>query len=553
LAVAVTLAASALLAPAADTTLPPDLALVPADAAGFVHIRVADLYHSEHFRELRQLLGKAGDDAIRAFNSRFVPAPGSLDRVTVFVMPPSGGRPNPDIVTIVATSAPFEKSRLLKALIQGEAKDERGNVYAEEGGATALYVPSNRLFAAGTAGVIRKLAAGGKSGGGPLAPALALAAAGKPVVAAGNTALIPEDAFQRATPREQPFIPLFRAKLVTLVADFDKGTHFDLQLRYADATAAADGEKAARHGLDLARQFLGLSKAEMQRRLTDPGRPNPAPIDQLPEAAAALVAVAALNQADEILATLPLRREGNDLRLDLTLPPGPATMLAATSAVGAGILLPATQRVQEASARARSQNNLKQIALAMHNYHSVNGALPPHAIYSKDGERPLLSWRVAILPYIEQQALYQQFKMDEPWDSPNNKPLIARLPEVYVFPDAPPAKEPGRTYYQIFVGKGAAWEQRPKGFPLTDFTDGTSNTLIIAEAAEPVIWSKPDDLEFDANKPLPKLSRYNRNGCNVAFADGSVRFIHANIDQAVLKALITRNSGEPINFDQVDK
>src|SRR5207249_1280691 len=121
--------------------------------------------------------------------------------------------------------------------------------------------------------------------------------------------------------------------------------------------------------------------------------------------------------------------------------------------------------------------------------------LPAHAIYSKDGKKPLLSWRVAILPFIEQDELYRQFHLDEPWDSEHNKKLIQHMPQIYVSPNAPPAKEPGLTHYQVFVGGGAAWQRgpQPPGLPRT-FVDGVSNTIMVAEAAEPVIWTKPDDL-----------------------------------------------------------
>jgi hypothetical protein len=541
---------TALAAPAADP-LPPDLALVPSDAAGFVHVRVADLYRSEHFREFRQLLSKAGEDAIKAFNTRFVPAPNTVDRITMFILAPvGGGRGEPEIVAVIATSAPFEKDRLVKSLVEGTAKQD-GNVYADERGTVAVYIPSDRLFALGSPDGVRKIATRRRgTNDGPLAPALALAAGGKPFVAAGNTSLIPAEAFERATPREQPFLPLFRARLVTLVADFDKGTHLDLRLRYADVQAANSAEEAAKAGIFMAEQFLAEGRKEVQKKLTDP---NPGKIEQLPEAAGALFALAAINQADEILKTLPLRKDGTELRLDVTLPPGPATMVAATGAVGAGLLLPAVQKVREAANRSRGQNNLKQIALAMHNYHSAQGALPPHAIYSKDGKTPLLSWRVAILPYIEGNNLYQQFKLNEPWDSPNNKPLIALMPPVYAMPNAPPTKEQGMTYYQVFVGDGAAWERKPKGFTFTDFTDGTSNTLMVVEAANGVIWSKPDDLAFDPAKPLPKLGGHFPAGFNAAFMDGSVRLIRQSVPETVLKALITRNGGEVVNFEELDR
>ena len=114
---------------------------------------------------------------------------------------------------------------------------------------------------------------------------------------------------------------------------------------------------------------------------------------------------------------------------------------------------------------------------------------------------------------------------------------------------ARPTREPGMTYYQVFVGKGAAWERQPRGLRFTDFTDGTSNTLMVAEAAEPVIWTKPDDLAFDPDKPLPKLGGHFPGGFNAAFMDGSVRFLHQTMSEKTLKALITRNGGEVVRPD----
>ena len=209
----------------------------------------------------------------------------------------------------------------------------------------------------------------------------------------------------------------------------------------------------------------------------------------------------------------------------------------------------AVQKVREAAARTKGQNNLKQIGLALHNHESAYGKLPGHAIYSKDGRRPLLSWRVAILPFIEQDNVYRQFKLDEPWDSEHNKKLVAMMPQIYAIPNARPTKEPGMTYYRGFVGKGAAWEPQPQSVRFQDFTDGTSNTLVLVEAAEPVIWTKPDDLPFDPDKPLPKLGGHFPTGFNALFMDGSVRFIRATVDEKTLKALITRNGGEVVNMD----
>ena len=120
------------------------------------------------------------------------------------------------------------------------------------------------------------------------------------------------------------------------------------------------------------------------------------------------------------------------------------------------LLLPAVQSAREAARRAQCVNNLKQIGLAMHNYQSANNAFPRPAITDKQG-KALLSWRIAILPYIEQQELYNKFKLDEPWDSPHNKALLKEMPSTYVCPSRA-AGEPFTTTYQVFTGKGALFE-----------------------------------------------------------------------------------------------
>src|SRR5262249_24889998 len=151
------------------------------------------------------------------------------------------------------------------------------------------------------------------------------------------------------------------------------------------------------------------------------------------------------------------------------------------------------QRVREAAQRAKDANNLKQIALAFHNYHDSNGAFPQAALYDKDG-KATLSWRVVILPYIEQDNLYQQFKLDEPWDSAHNKKLLAKMPPVYKHPFAKPSSPYG-TFYQVAVGKGTIFEGK-RGTRIQEITDGTSNTILVLTAAKDVPWTKPEDQPF---------------------------------------------------------
>jgi uncharacterized protein (TIGR03067 family) len=117
----------------------------------------------------------------------------------------------------------------------------------------------------------------------------------------------------------------------------------------------------------------------------------------------------------------------------------------------------AADKVRDAAARAQSQNNLKQIGLAMHSYHDAYKQFPLHAAYSQDVKTPPLSWRVAILPFVEENALYQQFKLDEPWDSRHNRQLIAKMPKVYE-PVGAAKKGEGLTFYQVFTGPDTVFD-----------------------------------------------------------------------------------------------
>lgn len=203
-----------------------------------------------------------------------------------------------------------------------------------------------------------------------------------------------------------------------------------------------------------------------------------------------------------------------------------------------------------APARAQSTNNLKQIALAMHNYHSVYNHFPPAATYDKDG-KALLSWRVLILPFIEQEVLYRKFMLDEPWDSDNNKKLIAQMPKVYAPVGGVETKEKNMTFYQVFTGKGTIFEGS-KALKFTDILDGTSNTALAVEGGEPVIWSKPDDLAYDDKKELPKLGGLFKGGFNMALADGSVRFVKPKFNEKTMRLIITRSDGQTIDFNSLE-
>jgi hypothetical protein len=184
---------------------------------------------------------------------------------------------------------------------------------------------------------------------------------------------------------------------------------------------------------------------------------------------------------------------------------------------------------------------MKQLALAMLNYQVAHGKLPPAVVYGKRGE-PLYSWRVLLLPFIEEEALYKEFHFDEPWDSPHNIQLLPRMPAAYTAPGSKAAKlPPHHTVCHVFVGEGAAFEGR-EGLSLRDnFPDGTTGTFLIVEAGEPVPWTKPADLTYSWDRPLPDLRCLFRDGCRAAMADGSVRWVPKGTREAALRELIRLN------------
>jgi hypothetical protein len=187
--------------------------------------------------------------------------------------------------------------------------------------------------------------------------------------------------------------------------------------------------------------------------------------------------------------------------------------------------------------RARTINNLKFMGLAMHNFTARNGGRLPAAAIRK-GDKPLLSWRVAILPFLGEYALYERFRLDEAWDSPHNEALLKEMPRVYAAV-APKDTPPYSTYYQGFVGPGSLFDGE-EGTRIADVIDAIRPTLMIVEAAHPVLWTKPEDVPYDAAKPLPTLGGQFEDGTYAVFADGSARFLSRRIAPETLRALITQ-------------
>jgi hypothetical protein len=220
-----------------------------------------------------------------------------------------------------------------------------------------------------------------------------------------------------------------------------------------------------------------------------------------------------------------------------------------------GFVLPSCQLIQDAKLFEATNQQLVQLAEAMHAYQNQHKSLPAWASFDED-KNPLLSWRVLILPQLGEEEIFNEFHHNEPWDSPHNLQLLERMPEVYKPHWRKVQPGLGMTYFQVFVGPGAAFEgERGTRYP-EDFPDGGANTILIVEAASAVPWTQPQDLPFARGQPLPELTVGIRTHGSTptrkeklffVLADTTTRSIRLPYQGHLLPALITRNGGEKIN------
>jgi hypothetical protein len=209
---------------------------------------------------------------------------------------------------------------------------------------------------------------------------------------------------------------------------------------------------------------------------------------------------------------------------------------------------------KDSQGRVQDSRSLKQIGLAAHNYHDANGELPPPFV-RRPNEFPgqpvsdlndRLSWRVYLLPYIEHDSTYRQFKLNEPWNSATNMPLGNTAIRAYSDTDA--LSDPN-TRFRCFYDNGAMFDTRG-WVTLSGVTDGTSNTIMYVEGGDKVTWSRFQEYKFDPKGSLPSLGRADKDGFNVVMGDGYARWVKKSVDPNILKAMITRNGGEVVTLDK---
>jgi len=193
-----------------------------------------------------------------------------------------------------------------------------------------------------------------------------------------------------------------------------------------------------------------------------------------------------------------------------------------------------------------AMNNLKEISDATIRAAEENdGRMVAQAICGNDGQ-PLLSWRVALLPYLGHDDLYQRFRLDEPWDGPNNTHLVLEMPKVFAHPLDRAGASRGLTHWRVFTGPDTPFPVPIPPFPPglsslrypASFSSGTHQTLLIVEAADPVPWTKPEELPYRSDQPLPKLGGRFRGGFLIALADGSARLVSADVSEKAVRDAI---------------
>ena len=506
-----------------EKALPTDLAKIPSDALFAVSLRTADVWSKEFSKSLRDKHPKEIVFILEQFQ-KYIGLPlERMERMTMVLLdpPPGGGEP----VFFGRTVEPYDLAKMLAANKARKKHEYKGQTfYAANENDWAFYPLDKRSFVLAKFNDVRGLIDHPQpEREGRLAPTLRLAA-GRHAMTLGFNVKTFMDAVGDKLPGEvEPFRPLLQAEWGTATVDLGKDVRVDAALHFDAEKEAKEAIQPGQTGLTLLR--VGLKGA----------------IVALKKEKDIQNVLYLLERFEKPLNAARIEQRGKELR---------AAALIEVDPVRVGSALVDTVNLMLASNRRNEEGfRLRRIAIATINYNDVYGRLPAQAVYDKNG-KALLSWRVMLLPYLDQNELYKQFHLNEPWDSDHNKKLLAKMPDVYRSPrqDAKSIEE-HRTYYQGFVGKGCFFEGK-KGllFP-AEFSDGTSNTIMIVEASSAVPWTKPEDIPYDADKPLPKLGLPGSSEFRTLQCDGSVRTHTAKISEKTLRLAITRNDGMPLGDD----
>jgi len=494
----------------------------------YAHLNAKDIRDSVLVTELKQAITKVnGVDLWNKVDSEAGQEIGvkltDIESVTVCAteVPPRG---EPKVVLILTTNKAINKAAVFR--LGPQAKPDSRGFYPNRDG--LIHFPDDKTLVLVHPDLAQKYLDGyaKNRSGWPKTAELTKAATGHALFAIVNMQKIPREALN--DPGMKELQPLLAAQSVALTADL-KGKTITAAARAKFPDAAAAGKAK-----DLVQQFIKMATDQVGEFMN--GK----------EMASLSALKPVVQESQRTLKDVKLEVSGSDVTLVGSYKADFDFNALATQGV---------QQVQAASSRMTAENNLKQIGLALHNYHDaysgvpILGIGPNGAMLRNATDKPLLSWRVAMLPYIEQTNLYKQFHLDEPWDSEHNKKLIDKMPKIYA-PVAKPGK-PGYTHIQMVVGPNAMQPPSVR-FP-GSFPDGLSNTIAVVEAAEPVIWTKPDDVMLPG-KEVPKDFRKKfggqfSGGFNDLMWDGSVHFVRDSVSDHTLQSALNPNDGQALGSD----
>jgi hypothetical protein len=538
--------------PVTTADLPTDLDLIPRDAAAFFHIRARDIWQSTWLKDARQILDKAGPEAWKEFEKKSPIDPTTIDRVSLVMLTPQTlGEPFPRVdpeamsaIVVVSTTRPYDRLALLQAAGCREKAYRRNLYFFHEDLWAGLVLVDEKTFLVGSEDAVVRWfdLMRNKSATGPLL--LALREATKHHVTFG---LNPTLMAKEAADAPEPIQRLLQAHCGIATLDLDKELKLDLRLEYQKADQAEAGEKALRDTFELARQGLAIPIGELERELKN----KPAGLDNLAESFALVMGLGFLREIDGMLKDAPIQRQGTSVvlpfrtqKLDSAAGMAVVASVAAIQLVGAranaafgvvGGQIGVTDKAKDPM-----QVHLEALVEAMNKYHADKGHYPPPAIYDKDG-RPMLSWRVALLPYLGDDAkgLYNSFRLDEPWDSLHNKRVIKKMPKAFQSPNRYAwGASQWKTRDQVFTGPGTVFE----GAQGTRKADVGGKTILVAHVANDhaVYWTKPADLAYAGDKPLPPLFGRWEQAIQILQLDGTYRSLNRDAAEKELRDLIQR-------------
>ncbi|MGE3803755.1 MAG: DUF1559 domain-containing protein [Gemmataceae bacterium] len=521
----------------ADEQANPIAALAPADGLGFLSVHVSKLHDSEPGKEVQKILQMMPKSEREGLGLPIA----DIDYAGIIIL-----EVNHEAIRFVVAREPIVRARVLERLVpKGKLRKYEGkeivvqpaigyrlggddgatDVEPEEFGPAVCFL-SDRAYVTGLYREIQKYIGFMKGSNKKGVLSATLAEANKHDVAFCFDMKGTIQQVGRPSRAEYPEAALLDTELISLTGDIGKPWKLQASVRFKNKDLAATGKKI---GTELIQTLPALLDREFRRADAPSRRMFQGPFEEIKKA----------------VKNAKFEQDGATVKVEMQ------------ADIQLAINVEDVKLMRKAADRARSGNHLRMLGICFHNWASTfQDNLPPAALCDKNG-KPLLSWRVALLPYIEHDALYKEFKLDEPWDSPHNKKLLAKMPQTYRLPGAG-EEDKYVTHYRVYTGSDTLYPGKAGKiaggmgivcpFTIGNIPDGTSNTILLVESAEAVPWTKPEALVVDPKKPLPKL--YERpEGFLALMGDGRLQIVNKKVTEKTMRNAINPKDGLALGKD----